>query len=72
METRTYHGRSYRLFTGVETRQLDGHGHSPAVTDWWYWEPDDYEGDVLYSNGYADAEEAALAAEDAYDAGDWA
>ena len=55
-------GTTYRLFQGWETRQIDGHTGKPAMPTAWYFEPADYEGDVLYSADYADraaAEEAA-------------
>lgn len=71
METRTYHNADYRIFQGHETRQIDGHTLEAAIDDDWYWEPADYEGDVLFSGCYADADEAALGAEDGHDAGDW-
>lgn len=71
MEQCIYHGSTYRIFPGSETRQLQGHTHEPAVEQGWYWQPRDYQGDVLYSNPYADAEEAGLAGEDAHDADDW-
>ena len=71
METRTYRHSTYRILQGKETQQITGHTREPATATAWYWEPADDEGDVLYSNAYTEAEEAARAAEDAYDAGDW-
>jgi hypothetical protein len=51
-----------RIFQGSSTRQVDGHTSKPAQTSGWYWEPEDYEGDVLWSEAYPTREEAAEAA----------
>jgi hypothetical protein len=55
----------YRIFQGKTTRQVDGHTTREADAEAWYYEPDDYEGDVLYSAPYPtrDAAEAAAQAE---------
>ena len=57
----------YTVFQGKYTRQIDGHTGHLAQDDGWYFEPDDYEGDVLWSAAYltqADAEQAAQEAQD--------
>src|SRR3970282_1537053 len=51
----------YHIFQGKETHQIDGETGRRAPPDAWYFEPDDYDGDVLYSRGMASAEEAAIA-----------
>jgi hypothetical protein len=53
-----------RIFQGTDTRQLDGHTRRPAEAEAWYYEPDDYAGDVLWSPPYPSraAAEAAAAA----------
>jgi hypothetical protein len=66
MDTREYQGRTYRLFQGAEHRLA-----TEVFAEQWYWEPADYEGDRLWDEPYATAEEAALAAEAAYDNGEW-
>lgn len=53
----------YRVFQGKTTRQIDGHTTHEAEPEGWYYEPSDYEGDVLYSEPYATEEEARTAAE---------
>ncbi|TAK10609.1 MAG: hypothetical protein EPO32_14865 [Anaerolineae bacterium] len=40
-----------RLFRGDETKQLQYDGR-PADPELWYFEPADYDGDVLWSKGY--------------------
>jgi hypothetical protein len=50
-----------RIFRGYETRQIDSSGH-PADHEKWYYEPSDYEGDVLWSRGYGSRAEAYHAA----------
>ena len=52
---------SIRLFRGDATKQLqqDGHKADPKL---WYWEPVDYEGDVLWSKGVGSRAEAYRAA----------
>ena len=52
----------YRFFQGASTRQVDGHTGRPADPQAWYYEPADYEGDVLYSAPYATRAEAEDAA----------
>lgn len=50
-----------RLFRGDATEQLQHDGRK-ADPELWYWEPVDYEGDVLWSKGHgcrADAYHAA-------------
>jgi hypothetical protein len=56
--------KGIRFFRGDETRQVDSSGPIPTKADpeKWYYEPADYEGDVLWSQGYgcyADAYHAA-------------
>src|SRR5215813_11194885 len=53
----------YRVFQGKDTKQVDGHTTRPADPTAWYYEPSDYEGDVLYSASYPTEEEARTAAE---------
>lgn len=50
-----------RFFQGHETRQVGVDGE-PAIPDHWYYEPVDYEGDVIWSDGWATREEAEAAA----------
>lgn len=52
--------RVNRVFQGKETlqRAWDNRKASPEL---WYWEPADYDGDVLWSEGYATKIEAAEA-----------
>ncbi len=57
-----------RIFPGHVTRQVTIDGR-PALTDRWYWEPASYEGDVLWSIGYATRDEAEAAAREYVDAG---
>lgn len=52
-----------RIFQGKETRQIDGVSGAPVQADGWYWEPDDYEGDVLWSEAFASAQDAQDAAD---------
>ena len=52
-----------RIFQGHTTRQIDGHTGQAAQADAWYYEPEDYEGDVLWSEPFASREEAEQAAE---------
>jgi hypothetical protein len=68
---RHYQESSYRLFLGRETRQVQSHTGRPALQDGWHWEPATYTGDVLWDEAYDSREEAAQAAEAAYDAGEW-
>lgn len=52
----------YRVFAGGATRQVDGiTGRHPSTHDW-FFEPVDYEGDTLWSEGYATRQEAIDAA----------
>lgn len=46
-----------RLFLGSESRQLDASGHR-AAPEQWYWEPIDYDGDVLWSDGFGSRSDA--------------
>jgi len=57
--------RSYRVFQGIEIQQVvvNERGIFPADAEDWYWEPSEYEGEILYSRGYASREEAIYAAE---------
>lgn len=50
-----------RIFRGDETNQLDSDGHR-ADPEKWYYEPSDYEGDVLWSRGYGSRADAYHAA----------
>lgn len=55
-----------RIFRGSETKQIDGHTCKPAHNGLFYYEPANYDGDVLYSTGHVllvDACKAALADE---------
>jgi len=53
----------YMIFKGNETRQLDIHG-KPARQDSWYYEPADYEGDILWSNPFKTKKEVLQAIKD--------
>jgi transcriptional regulator with XRE-family HTH domain len=58
--------RPFRVFQGMQTRQVDGVSGKPAADLLWYWEPRDYEGDTLWSAGYPTRDaaiDAALAEE---------
>lgn len=46
-----------RLFRGDATKQLDASGQR-ADAEKWYYEPRDYEGDMLWSAGYGSYAEA--------------
>ena len=59
---------NYRVFQGKDTRQVDGHTGKAALKDSWYYEPSDYEGDVLYSVAHASREAAYEAAEEEFGA----
>jgi hypothetical protein len=48
----------YRVFKGTDTKQVDAISGAPARPDQWYFEPTDYEGDVLWSSGFDEAEDA--------------
>lgn len=50
-----------RLFRGDATEQLQ-HDGSKADPECWYYEPADYEGDVLWSKSYGSRAEAYHAA----------
>lgn len=54
---------SYRIFRGSETEQVDPWVGESADADSWFWEPEDYDGDVLYSRSYESEDEATAAAE---------
>jgi len=41
-----------RFFRGSDTKQVDATTLQPADPEYWYYEPDDYDGDVLWSYGY--------------------
>ena len=58
---------TFRVFKGENTRQIDGVSHQPARPGFWYFEPLDYAGDVLWSEPFPTetlAAEAALAEEE--------
>lgn len=50
-----------RVFQGYNTTQIDGHTCEEASYTGWYWEPTDYDGDVLYSDAYTTKEAAVKA-----------
>jgi hypothetical protein len=50
-----------RIFRGDETKQICSDG-TRADPELWYYEPADYEGDVLWSKGYGSRAEAYHAA----------
>lgn len=56
--------QSYRIFQGRTTRQIEGHLGAPADPKGWYYEPFDYEGDVLWSQSYATDDAARVAADE--------
>ena len=62
-ETFSVRSLTMRIFQGTDTRQIDGHTGRPAVPEAWYWEPDDYEGDTLWSEPYPTREAAEAAAQ---------
>lgn len=45
-------GVRFKFFTGNMTKRVDFNGKN-AIDHLWYYEPLDYEGDVLWSIGYA-------------------
>ncbi len=47
----------FRFFQGKDSKQIDLRGNE-ASPDAWYWEPTDYEGDVLWSSAF-DTKQAA-------------
>lgn len=49
--------KGVRLFRGDETEQRDYRG-AKADPEKWYYEPSDYEGDVLWSLGYGSRADA--------------
>lgn len=51
-----------RIFKGSETNQVH-HSGTPAHADSWYYEPSDYDGDVLWSLGLATEAQARREAE---------
>jgi hypothetical protein len=53
-----------RFFRGADTQQVDGVTLVEAEPDLWYYEPADYDGDVLWSQGYCDLLAAREAAEE--------
>jgi len=51
-----------RFFLGADTKQVSVNPLQPVDPESWYYEPFDYHGDVLWSDGYshyADAREAS-------------
>ena len=54
---------SYRVFQGHDTQLIDGHTTRAAEPKSWYYEPETYEGDVLYSEAFGSREDAVAAAE---------
>ena len=40
---------NYRIFQGRETKQIEAPGGYPVIPDAWYYEPEDYEGDSVWS-----------------------
>ena len=57
----------YTIFQGKYTRQIDGHTGYMAHDERWYFEPLAYEGDLLWSEGYATQAEAEQAAREEQD-----
>jgi hypothetical protein len=53
-----------RFFLGADTQQVDGVTLAAAEPDQWYYEPADYDGDVLWSQGYCDLDTAREVAEE--------
>ncbi len=51
-----------RIFPGRATKQLT-HDGKPADSASWYWEPADYDGDVLWDRAYVDIDAARAAAQ---------
>ena len=52
----------YRVFLGSTSRQLDANPGCKRDDAAWYFEPVDYDGDVLWSPAYATKAEAIAAA----------
>lgn len=46
-----------RVFSGADTNQVDAVTGQRANPELWYWEPADYDGDVLWSDGRRSLEE---------------
>jgi hypothetical protein len=49
---------AWRVFQGHDTQQVDAHTRKPAQADAWYAEPDDDDGEVLYSDPFVTRAEA--------------
>jgi hypothetical protein len=55
-----------RIFQGNQTRQINGCTGKPAQATAWYWEPEDYAGDCLWSDPYPTAADAQADADETY------
>jgi hypothetical protein len=49
---------AWRFFQGHDTQQVDAHTRKPAQAEAWYAEPDEYDGEVLYSDPFVTRAEA--------------
>lgn len=56
--TVTSGGKKWRIFKGSETGQVDGVTGRPAKSNLYYFEPANYDGDVLWSNGFKSPQQA--------------
>lgn len=54
--------QAYRVFQGKDTKQIY-YDRRPAQPNHWFYEPEDYEGDVIWGYAYLSKEEAIEAAE---------
>jgi hypothetical protein len=56
-----------RFFLGADTKQVDAVTLRPAEPEYWYYEPEDYDGDVLWSDGYRPYDAACDAAREEFE-----
>ena len=54
--------KTFRVFQGSETKQIRGDSAKKPAPTLWYYEPGDYEGDVLWSEAFPTREVAEAAA----------
>lgn len=53
--------QQYRVFQGKDTKQVY-HSRMPVEADRWFYEPADYDGDVIWEGFGYDTKEAAIEA----------
>jgi len=65
-EFTTEYGHVYRIFQGWETRQepFEPKAYGFKRSQGWYFEPSDYEGDILWSDPLDTQQDAELEATD--------